>query len=319
MEISNEHQCGLFCTDESKPSPLLEGVIVQAKLNTNRTCQVHLCQSYLNPTEEAVEVIYIFPLDHRSAVCAFEATIDGVVIQGKVLPTEKAEATYQQAKKEGRKTSLLTQKKQEIFQLNVGNLPAGARATIQLTYVSELLHSADASTQQKGMIHFYLPTHVAPRYCPSSCSSPLPWWTHVPASLLELFSNSRSSSALSCDPSPLSIFVNIDSLAPLREITSNSHAISVEKFPSPAGSSAPHQAEVTLKSNSPLDRGGVTFFFLIASISYVCQKLTFFGHLQIFCWTSRSISPINLWPRWRSIPLIPLRLSPRCALCPSSI
>lgn len=250
--------CGLCCVEPSQPAPVLEGVIVHATLNTNRTCKVQLLQSYHNPADQAVEVSYMFPLDHRAAVCAFEATIAGTTIEGKVMPTKKAQETYQQAKKEGRKASLLTQDKQEIFQVHLGNVPAGTRATIQLTYVSELLHRSDVTTQQKGTIHFFLPTHVAPRYCPTGSSSSSPWWCDVPICLLSLVQRRGVSTSEAL--SPLSVFVDISSHCPFQEITSSSHGITVEKIP---GSSTPYQAQVSFLSNSALDRGWFNLPFFL--------------------------------------------------------
>jgi len=46
----------------------------------------------------------------------------------------------------------------------VGNLAAGKTAKIELTYITEL-------KVERGMIRFYLPTTIAPRYIPAEDDS----------------------------------------------------------------------------------------------------------------------------------------------------
>ena len=64
---------------------------------------------------------------------AGERTLHGVI-------RERAQARqdYQQALDEGKRAALLEQERDDVFTIQLGNLPPGENATIRLTYSEEL-------------------------------------------------------------------------------------------------------------------------------------------------------------------------------------
>eukprot|EP01102_Stenamoeba_stenopodia_P005495 TRINITY_DN1620_c0_g2_i1.p1 TRINITY_DN1620_c0_g2~~TRINITY_DN1620_c0_g2_i1.p1 ORF type:complete len:1025 (-),score=271.61 TRINITY_DN1620_c0_g2_i1:66-3068(-) len=149
--------CGLYSSTDA-PVPL-EGVHVEAKI-VDMVAEVNVLQFYANTESFPIEAKYIFPLDANSAVCDFQADINGKIIQGKVKEKQQAKAEYNAAIKRGDGAYLLEQEKADIFQVSVGNIPASTRVNIKITYVVELESDGD-------YVRFTLPTTIAPRYTPA--------------------------------------------------------------------------------------------------------------------------------------------------------
>eukprot|EP00286_Rhodomonas_abbreviata_P022157 CAMPEP_0181315904 /NCGR_PEP_ID=MMETSP1101-20121128/15617_1 /TAXON_ID=46948 /ORGANISM="Rhodomonas abbreviata, Strain Caron Lab Isolate" /LENGTH=489 /DNA_ID=CAMNT_0023423129 /DNA_START=83 /DNA_END=1548 /DNA_ORIENTATION=- len=148
------------------PVPLV-GISVKAEVH-GFIAEVEVKQSYRNTEEQPIEVVYHFPLDTASAVCAFEAEYeDGTVVVGTVKEKVQAQKEYSTAIKEGKQAQLLQAKRSDIFTLHVGSIPPSSHVTIKFTYITTLKAEGDSS-------RFLLPTHVAPRYSPSNFVSDLP-------------------------------------------------------------------------------------------------------------------------------------------------
>ena len=112
-------------------------------------------------THEAtpIEAVYVFPLDEASAVCGFEAIVDGTLVVGEVKEREEAFRVYDEAMEQGHGAFLLDEERADVFQASVGNLPPGKEVLLKVTYVTELTIAG------KGL-RFVVPTTVSPRYAP---------------------------------------------------------------------------------------------------------------------------------------------------------
>ena len=73
------------------------------------------------------------------------------------MERQKARETYEQAKKEGKTTSLLEQQRPNVFQMNVANILPGDEIKVELEYL-ELLQP------ENQVYEFVYPTVVGPRY-----------------------------------------------------------------------------------------------------------------------------------------------------------
>jgi len=80
----------------------------------------------------------------------------------KGLVQERAEARqqYQQALQEGRRTALMEQERDDVFTVQVGNLPPGEEVCVEISYSERL------PFLENGSCELRLPTVVAPRYIP---------------------------------------------------------------------------------------------------------------------------------------------------------
>ena len=108
--------------------------------------------------------IYCFPLDERAAVCDFETNIDGIITKGIVQEKKAARETFNSAVQRGAGAQLLEQRRNDVFEMHVGNILPRQMVTIKLTYVCE------TKIDVGGEVRFLLPANVAPRYSPPSVS-----------------------------------------------------------------------------------------------------------------------------------------------------
>lgn len=125
----------------------IAGVIADVRIN----------QTYKNDGETQLEAIYVFPASSNAAVYAMEMTIGSRTIYAKIEEKEKARKDYEDAIKDGRRASLLEQKRPNVFQMNVGNIQPGDLITVSLKYTELLIPEA-------GTYSFVYPTVTGPRF-----------------------------------------------------------------------------------------------------------------------------------------------------------
>lgn len=142
----------------------LAGVRFSARV-ADRVAHVVMEQKFHNPFTEALEAVYIFPLSGGSAVSAFELKVGRRTIKGIVKERGEARATYQKAIEDGKRAALLEQDRDDVFTVQVGNLPPGEEVTVRIETSEKLPFFDDGTTE------LWLPLVVAPRYIPGS---PLP-------------------------------------------------------------------------------------------------------------------------------------------------
>jgi poly [ADP-ribose] polymerase 2/3/4 len=151
--------CGLIAVGGGASIPLTKVAVRGRLVDVVGECTV--LQHYRNASSSPIEAKYVFPLDEFSAVCAFEAFIDGRHIVGVVKEKEQAHKEYREAVARGDGAYLLDvdEEKPDVFTVSVGNLPGGAEVLIKITYVTELSVSDGGRA-----LDFLLPSTVAPRF-----------------------------------------------------------------------------------------------------------------------------------------------------------
>ncbi len=123
---------------------------------------VTLTQVFENPYAEHLEAVYTFPLSGGSAVRAFSLEVAGRVIRGIVKERAEAREEYRRAIEAGKRAAMLEQERDNVFTVQVGNLPPGERATVTISYAERLERFDD------GRAELRLPLVVAPRYTPGA-------------------------------------------------------------------------------------------------------------------------------------------------------
>lgn len=118
---------------------------------------VCVTQTYANAGDKPLEATYIFPGSTRAAVYGMQMTIGERVLKAQVQAREEARRIYEQAKTEGKSTSLLEQQRPNVFQMNVANIMPGDTVKVELRYTELLVPEA-------GEYQFVYPTVVGPRY-----------------------------------------------------------------------------------------------------------------------------------------------------------
>ncbi|EDO26673.1 predicted protein [Nematostella vectensis] len=139
--------------DSSRNQVPLQRIEIRAKVH-GYTAEVIATMTYNNKMKNPIEAVYILPLDEEAAVCGFKATIDGRTIVAEVQEKQEARDTYDDAISSGHSAFLLEESDEssDIFQINVGNLPAESTAKVELTFVCEL------TVGKEGSVCFLLPT-----------------------------------------------------------------------------------------------------------------------------------------------------------------
>ncbi|KAL2689203.1 hypothetical protein Neosp_003255 [[Neocosmospora] mangrovei] len=155
--------CGCYIWVENARKYLPQ---VQVKAHTTilaTTSRTNLTQTFVNPnkTNAIDELRYIFPLYDGVSVVEFTCTVGSRVIKGVVKEREKAKQVYEEAKAQGEIAGLLEQSLEsaDVFTTTIGNVPAGEKIQVDITYLGELKHDAEVDG-----VRFTIPTHIVPRY-----------------------------------------------------------------------------------------------------------------------------------------------------------
>jgi len=175
---------------------------------------VTITQVYENEGKNALEAIYTFPASENAAVYAMEMTVGERKIVARIEEKKKARKDYEEAKKEGKRASLLEQQRPNVFQMNVANIMPGDRITVTLRY-TELLVPSD------GVYRFVYPTVVGPRYTGESKEGSQPAdFAHTP------YQHEGEDPLYDFD-----LDVTLSMGMPIQDITCNTHKVNV-RYPS---------------------------------------------------------------------------------------
>jgi Ca-activated chloride channel family protein len=142
----------------------LQKVAIQASV-AGFVSEVTMQQTFQNPYAEPLEAVYIFPLAGSAAIHRFDLKVGGRTIRGIVKAREEARRDYERALDQGKRAGLLEKERDDVFTIQVGNLPPGEEVEVLLQY-SESLPFLDSGTTE-----LRIPLVVAPRYIPGN---PLP-------------------------------------------------------------------------------------------------------------------------------------------------
>ncbi len=143
-----------------------EGYVTATLLNTDVTivvnglvARVSVIQEFENSGQEWVEGVYVFPLPDEAAVDHMRLYIGDRFIEGEIREKEQARKEYEQAKSEGRKTSLVEQQRANLFTTSVANIAPGEKVIIEIEYLEDLKYD-------EGMFSLRYPMTLTPRYIP---------------------------------------------------------------------------------------------------------------------------------------------------------
>jgi Ca-activated chloride channel family protein len=121
--------------------------------------RVKVTQTFVNPSKEKIEAVYVFPLPHESAVDDMTMVIGERKIVGQIKRRAEARTIYEQALQAGQTAALLEQERPNIFTQSVGNIEPGQEIKIEISYVDVLKYDV-------GTYEFHFPMVVGPRFNP---------------------------------------------------------------------------------------------------------------------------------------------------------
>lgn len=128
---------------------------------TGLTSQVELTQDFVNAFDVPLEATYVFPLPDRAAVTRMRMSVDGRVVEAKLLEREAARRAYDDTIASDRRAAIVEEERPDVFTMRVGNILPAERVSVALTLVSPLAY-------EDGEATFRFPLLVAPRYVPGA-------------------------------------------------------------------------------------------------------------------------------------------------------
>jgi len=145
-----------------------QGYVVATLVDTQVDMQVNglvarvsVRQEFTNTGADWVEGIYVFPLPDRAAVDSLRLHVGERFIEGEIREKERARQEYEQARKEGRKASLIEQQRANLFTTSVANVAPGERVVVEIEYLEDVRF-------EDGTFSIRFPMTLTPRYVSGS-------------------------------------------------------------------------------------------------------------------------------------------------------
>ncbi|MGL5394462.1 MAG: marine proteobacterial sortase target protein, partial [Shewanella sp.] len=136
--------------------PVDTQVSMQVSGLTNR---VSVKQVFSNHTGLVLNGRYLFPLPNEAAVDSLRLHIGERIIEGQIHPKQEAQQIFEQAKAEGKRASLVSQERPNMFTTEVANLAPNEKLVVEISYQETIKY-------EDGLFSLRFPLVVAPRYIP---------------------------------------------------------------------------------------------------------------------------------------------------------
>jgi len=196
------------------------------------TARSRVTQRFINPTADWREGVYVFPLPEKAAVDHLNLQIGARVIEGQIKERQEARRSYEAAKSEGKKATLVEQERPNLFTTNVAHIGPNDEIVVAIEYQQTLHYDA-------GRFALRFPLAITPRYIPGT---PL---EDVGAEIEEGTGFAHKTDAVPdadritppvANPSsgainPVAITIELNAGFPLARLTSPSHSVHVDERP----------------------------------------------------------------------------------------
>ena len=166
--------------------------------------RVTITQTFENPSDKAIEALYVFPLPANAAVDDMQMRIGRRLVRGRIQRRAQARQTYEEARGRGQRAALLEQQRPNLFAQRVANLQPGEPIEVRIQYV-ELLPFED------GDYEMVFPLTAPRRFDPGD-----------PSALVAADRAVRRAEAIE-------ISVDVDAGLPIETMTSPSHEVQIER------------------------------------------------------------------------------------------
>lgn len=97
---------------------------------------IRIEQTYKNSSEEPLEAFYQFPVFANAVVTGCRFILPDETVACSVEEISKAQKTYDSAVDSGKQAVLATKSSDELYGMNVGNVPAGSEVVVELDYAT---------------------------------------------------------------------------------------------------------------------------------------------------------------------------------------
>lgn len=189
--------------------------------------RAQLTQTFHNGSDEWVEGIYVFPLPENAAVDDLRIRIGKRVIEGQIKEKQQARKTYEQAKRDGKRASLVEQERPNLFTTSVANIGPREDVEVEIEYQQTLVYD-------QGQFRLRLPLAITPRYIPGSVSEQDPEQANTPGhgsaqATTQVPDADRITPLVAADQkiNPVSVHIELDAGFPVSQIKSRYHPVSL--------------------------------------------------------------------------------------------
>jgi Ca-activated chloride channel family protein len=217
-----EARSGSLLLKSSADAPAIEAMRVHTGFRaqvTGNVARVYVSQQFTNPSDDWVEGLYVFPLSTDSAVDELLMHVGERVIRGDIQPREKARATYEKARSEGRRASLVDQERPNMFTSSVANIAPHSSITVEIAYLETIAY-------RDGRYTLRLPLAITPRYNPGFGADPAsPMAARLARAASSVLSVNATPERVTSPQQQVSIEVRLAPGFPLQSVDSLHHQI----------------------------------------------------------------------------------------------
>ena len=144
-------------------SSMISALLLETKINgriDGLITAITVEQQFANPTDQWQHGRYVFPLPPTAAIDSLTIRVGDRIIKGQIQEKKQAKATFEKAKREGKKAGLLEQHRPNLFSVAVANIAPHEKVSAQITFIDQVTFNDD-------VFSYTLPTTLTPRYVPS--------------------------------------------------------------------------------------------------------------------------------------------------------
>lgn len=154
---------GLFSKKTNHFIPL-KNIQISVRIH-NSIAHISQIQEYVNPSDENLEVIYMFPKFETSVLDKITVEYNDKIIASEIFSRKEAQMKYQESVEKGETVALVgtTKTCRDIVKVNIGNFLPKSIAKVTFSFIEQL---------QLSMNKFWkltIPSTLTPRY--SSCAN----------------------------------------------------------------------------------------------------------------------------------------------------
>jgi Ca-activated chloride channel family protein len=236
-------------------------------------------QTFANPLNTPLNVTYLFPLNKDAAVYKMVMEVGNEVVQAQIKKKEAAQATFEQAKREGKSAALLKQHRPNMFTQNIANLMPELPIKVTLHYVQTL-------PKVDGAYEVVIPLIVGPRFQPPHAGiAPKPddnepqqttqfgQWelealpTYPPVKGLNI--------PQTIDAERVAIQIHLNGGMPIQQVYSRTHQLDINKTDD-------NQQTIQLAKGRVIDNRDFVLRYSLAAQSNQAGLLAYYGEQQGF-------------------------------------
>lgn len=134
MHASRAAASGVLVVEGARPNPLqIQDHLVRIGI-TDRVALTTINQTFLNTSRQRLEATYIFPIPEGADLTDFRMTFNGKMVEGEVLPADKAREIYERIVRGNRDPGLIEFIGRRLLRARIFPIEPGSTTEIQLSY-----------------------------------------------------------------------------------------------------------------------------------------------------------------------------------------